>query len=114
MRRGSPPGDVTRSQTFLDLRRSGDGRPATKGCEVPCEHRESKKQLARTGVWAGWAVVCGHRVIGTIAIETIRNGLKPTILCTCLRAIWSGTTGETLEVIRHSLPHWTIPIRGSG
>ena len=26
---------------------------------------------------------------------------------------WSRNTGETLEVIRHSLPHWTIPIRGS-
>jgi DNA-directed RNA polymerase specialized sigma24 family protein len=38
---------------------------------------------------------------------------ETTTLCTCLRATWTGSTGETLEVIRHSLPHWTIPIRGS-
>ena len=38
---------------------------------------------------------------------------ETTTLSTCLRAIWSGTSRETLEVIKHSLPHWTILIKGS-
>jgi N6-adenosine-specific RNA methylase IME4 len=33
--------------------------------------------------------------------------------CTCLFAIWNGITGKTLELTRNSLPHWTIPTRGS-
>jgi hypothetical protein len=31
--------------------------------------------------------------------------------CICLLAIWNGVIGEILELIRNSLPHWTIPTR---
>jgi len=36
------------------------------------------------------------------------------IPCTYLSAIWSGITGKTFRLIRHSFPHWTIPTTGSG
>ena len=47
----------------------------------------------------------GYRIIPIL--------LDTEISCTCLLATWNGVTGEVLEFIRNSLPHWTIPTRRS-
>src|SRR6202041_1923859 len=38
---------------------------------------------------------------------------ETTILCTCLPAIWTGSTGEIWPPIKDLFPHWTIPTTGS-
>src|ERR1700693_5761715 len=77
MRRGPPPGGATRSQTFLDLRRSGDADRQGKGAKCHANTGEAKSnskgpEFGRGGQWSG-----EHRVIGTIAIGTICHGRKP-------------------------------------
>jgi hypothetical protein len=38
-----------------------------------------------------------------------RNPWDTATPCTCLLAMWNGISGKILELIRNSLPHWTIP-----
>jgi hypothetical protein len=52
----------------------------------------------------------GHRNLGYRKIPLPWGTASPW---TCLLAMWNGVTGKILELIRNSLPHWTIPTRGS-
>src|SRR5258708_2480782 len=66
------------------------------------------------GGWARPAVISrapGYRSDRYRNHPLSREAMIP---CTYLSAIWSGITGKTFRLIRHSFPHWTIPTTGSG